>query len=181
MYKYFLVSSKTWFERNALSETFNLLMKISINKNPEILAQTLNVRGLGLIQFKDIEIDFSDENIKVINENIDELKYCEKIIPLNEFFRKKMTLDDLSNEINPYFNVIKEKDKWKIEIKKRQTSLKDKELISSIASTVNTGSVDLTNPDWIIHINIVRNWIGFGIIKPHHIVKLNRNRIQKGI
>ncbi|OLS23016.1 MAG: hypothetical protein HeimC3_27130 [Candidatus Heimdallarchaeota archaeon LC_3] len=176
MYNYFIVSSKTWFERNALSETFNLLMKISRIKNPEVFAQTLNIRGLGLIQFKDIKIDFSEKNLKIINENIDELKYCEKIIPLNEFLRKKMTLDDLSKEINPHLSIIKEKDKWKIEIKKRQTSFKDKELISSIASLMKNGSVDLTNPDWIIHINIVRNWIGFGIIKPQFVLKLAENR-----
>ena len=57
MYNYFIISSKPNFERNALSEAYNFLMEITNKNQPSIFAQTLDVKGLGLLEFRDTPIE----------------------------------------------------------------------------------------------------------------------------
>ena len=169
MYSHFIISSKPNFERNALSEAFNFLMEITNKNQPNIFAQTLDVKGLGLLEFKDTTIELPLTLNKINIEMVNEIVYCEKIVPLNGFLKNKNAINDLIGALNPFLGIITSNDKWKIEIKKRHSKAKDKEIIQIIAPEVKKGQVDLKNPDWIIHIDIVKNWIGFGIFKPSQI------------
>jgi len=169
-----LISSKAFNERNALSEVYPIIVALSKGQKLNIFAQTLKVKGLGLISIEEDTIDMPDNYPELINEYLPDIKYCEKIIPLNGIIKERNASSILSTKIKQYLSMIKNDSTWKIDIKKRHSPLKNKDIINSIAPSVQIGSVDLTNPDWLIHINIIKNWIGYGIIKPKFIIKLSK-------
>ncbi|MHA1990059.1 MAG: THUMP domain-containing protein [Candidatus Hodarchaeales archaeon] len=174
MYSCFLISSKAHNERNALSEAYPIIIALSKEKKLNIFAQTLNVKGLGLLSIEEDTITMSDNYHGLIRDYLPDIKYCEKIIPLNGIIKERNASTFLYEKINQYLPVIENDASWKIDIKKRHSPLKDKRIIDSIAPSIQKGSVNLTNPDWLIHINIIKNWIGYGIIKPHFIISLSK-------
>jgi tRNA(Ser,Leu) C12 N-acetylase TAN1 len=149
-------------------------MSFSSLSDPELFAETLDVKGLGLLEFKNILIEFPNNLQDILREKTHEISYCEKIIPLNGFLKTKKAINYLPEKIKSFLTSITPQDKWKIEIKKRHTSIKDKDIIESIASEVEKGTVNLKDPDWIIHINIVKSWIGFGVFKPEHVISFSK-------
>jgi tRNA(Ser,Leu) C12 N-acetylase TAN1 len=178
MYSYFLISSKAHNERNALSEVYPILIALSKEKKLNIFAQTLDIKGLGLISIEGDSITMPDNFSELIGNYLSDIKYCEKIIPLNGIIKERNASTILNEKIAQHLSVIEDDASWKIDIKKRHSQIKDKVIINSIAPSIQKGPVNLTNPDWLIHINIIKNWIGYGIIKPHFIIRLSKEENQ---
>jgi tRNA acetyltransferase TAN1 len=57
---------------------------------------------------------------------------------------------------------------FRITIEKRHNSMKSIDLIRAIASDIER-KVDLSNPDWIVLVEIIQNVAGLSVIKPHQV------------
>ena len=169
MFKFFLVSSQVHLEKNALSEAAWILSNyIDIEK---IKAKMLSVGGLGLLDLEN-EIEIPEN----INETIDSLLlsekiyYCYKIIPLVTFEIFSEIL--LLNWIEEHKSQIKEQETWRVNINKRHSSVKTRDLINKVAMKISN-PVDLKNSDKIIQIEIVGKYAGISIIKPFQLIQLS--------
>jgi len=60
---------------------------------------------------------------------------------------------------------IKSNDSFRISVEKRHTSMRSKEIISSIANKLSRFKVSLENADWIILIEIIGNKTGISVLK----------------
>lgn len=65
--------------------------------------------------------------------------------------------------------------KYRISIRKRQTSLHTDEIISAIADKINF-SVDLKNYDWMVQVEIINQYCGLAIIKDQDIFRPNAEK-----
>jgi tRNA(Ser,Leu) C12 N-acetylase TAN1 len=65
--------------------------------------------------------------------------------------------------------------KYRISIRKRQTTLHTEEIISAIADKLNF-TVDLKNYDWMIQVEIINQYCGLAIIKDQDIFRPNAEK-----
>jgi len=66
-------------------------------------------------------------------------------------------------------------DTFKVEVRKRLTQLKSKEVIEAVASQIDN-RVSLENPDKIILVEIIGDVAGISVVEPRHIVSIQRLR-----
>jgi tRNA acetyltransferase TAN1 len=57
---------------------------------------------------------------------------------------------------------------FRITVEKRHNSMKSIDLIRAIASDIER-KVNLSNPDWIVLVEIIQNVAGLSVIKPHQV------------
>ena len=169
MFKFFLVSSQVHLEKNALSEAAWILSNYIVIEL--IKAKMLSVGGLGLLELES-EVEIPENIIETIDRLLltEKIYYCYKIIPLEQFEIFSETL--LLNWIEEHKNQIKENETWRVNINKRHSSIKTKDLINQIAMKINN-KVDLNNADKIIQIEIIGKFVGMSIIKPFQIIQLS--------
>ena len=127
-----------------------------------------------------IQVETSLDNMKIldeIRELIDDepwlIKYCSRIIPIQEECESK--LDEIRNKVIGLSDIIKKNDTYRITIEKRQSSLHNKEIISKIADSLSN-KVSLENSDWEIIIQILRNKTGISIIPPNSILSVHKEK-----
>jgi len=160
--------------RNALSEAFSFLAKLSGDETANVYATCLHVRGLGLLEFKNgVSLSsYSPDVLKHIqNEEIGNIRYVRRVVPLHEVIREKDPLSILVKELPKLLDLIQKEDRWKIAVRKRQSELKERQLIELVAKLVPQGIVNLDQPDWIIQLEVLQNWIGFGVVRDFHVLR----------
>ena len=114
-----------------------------------------------------------DDFKEVIEDEPWLIKYCSRIIPIQEECESK--LDEIRDKVNGLSEVIKENDTYRITVEKRQSSLHTSEIISNIADSLSN-KVSLENSDWEIIIQVLRNKTGISIIPPNTILSVNRQK-----
>lgn len=170
MYSWFLVSSVVHKEKNALSEAAWILSKYSSIENFEPIL--LSVGGLGLLKLTKGTIQLEPDIFDRLNQlHLKEggIKFCHKIVPLELYtqFSEEALLNWTNTSVSPR---IKEHDRWRITINKRHTHVKERPLISKIASCIRKGVVDLKDPILIIQIEIIANYVGLSLLKPFEVL-----------
>ncbi len=102
-----------------------------------------------------------------------EIRYILRFIPIEHVVLTGVTdIKKISVELMKRIPV---DDSFKILIEKRHTSLKKDDIINAIGPFISS-KVDLTNPDWILLIEVVGKYTGLSIIK-HDI--LFRSMVEK--
>jgi tRNA acetyltransferase TAN1 len=168
--KYLLVGCEAVKERDGMSELWHVLIKYC-KINP-IDVFELPIRGLFLIALKN-DLEKTINKIKqVIQDKTFKLKICKKFTPLNKIIAS--SLDNLITIISPFLSKIPEKEKWRITINRRHTSIKKHEVIKKIAShpLAPKGKVDLENPNWEIIVEIFGEWLGVSVYPAKTILSL---------
>ncbi|MFQ6125343.1 MAG: THUMP domain-containing protein [Candidatus Heimdallarchaeota archaeon] len=171
----FLISCVRGFERDAASEAWWVLS--SLLKNKTIDADLTEVPGLVFII-----VDADPRRIigclrEFLRKNLDELRYCLKFIPLQDWCKTDLNL--ICMKVTEKSNEISNADRWCIVLNKRYNSLKRDDIIKQVALRIPHGKVDLKNPNKIIQIEIVGKNTGISILQPDQIIsieKLRRNR-----
>jgi len=170
IYPGLLISSKRNFESSASSEIqYTLIEKLGITKS-QIKISNSGISGL-------ITAKIEGENPILLVEKLIELEkndsfflHCLKFKPIQFVIKLK---DELKFEglVEIISSKIVDDDvtsSYKIQIEKRHSKIQSKDLISEIAPTI-PNPVDLTNPKWIIQIEIIADNLGISKIKPKHI------------
>lgn len=161
---------------------FNLIVTTFRNRDNDAIAELSNL--ISLFGDKEFIIEASiAPGVLICKSNIDpfvivakskslivvepwQFRYILRIIPVErnclsnlDEFRK--TIDSLKTKI-PFL------DTYKIQVVKRFCHIKSGDIISNIAQRI-ANNVNLSNPDWIILIEIVGKWSGMSIMKPDQI------------
>ena len=114
-----------------------------------------------------------DDFKKIIDDEPWLIKYCSRVIPIEEVCESK--LDDIKNKIESLSQKIQENETYRITVEKRQSSLHTKEIISKIAGILSN-KVSLENSDWEIIIQVLRNKTGVSIIRPNSILSVSKQK-----
>ena len=161
----FLISSQRSFERDALSEAYYLISDV-LGHNTKLLKS--RVPGLSLLRLTD---DSSDPLIimKGIQKYIEEegpLVACLKIVPLQLLIKTNLP-EIIIQASEKAKEIILPSNSWRLAVNKRQTKLGTFEVIEAVAEQINWGKVNLTDPDFEIRIEIIRDLTGISIFKPN--------------
>ena len=153
-------------EQNALSEAFWLLNSFFKIKN--IKAKLLTISGLGILVSKNLN-RISEFNQDLLINLKNSIKFCNKIIPLE--FYCKYSEQKLINWVIKEKIHLKDTDSWRITVNKRQTSIKSKPLVYTLAEHIgNIGKVDLKKPDKIFQIEILGGYVSGSLLSPKQIL-----------
>ncbi|WP_455143195.1 THUMP domain-containing protein [Candidatus Hodarchaeum mangrovi] len=165
----FLISSQRNQERDALSELYYVITDVLDYKTKPLKSR---VPGLSLLTLQDEEIHPFQVVLK-IREYIEEngpLIACLRITPLEHLFKT-----DILQITNHAYELVQKKvtreNTWAIVLRKRQTNLRSKEVISAVADKITWGTVKLTDPDYEIRIEIIRDLSGISVMKPKTEIK----------
>lgn len=60
---------------------------------------------------------------------------------------------------------------FRVTVEKRHSTLSSTDLILGLASEIDR-RVDLSNPDWIVLVEVIQNIAGLSVIKPYHVFSL---------
>ena len=101
------------------------------------------------------------------------IKYCSRIIPIQEECESK--LEHITDKVNSLSSIIKKNETYRITVEKRQSSLHAKDIISKIADSLSN-KVSLENSDWDIIIQVLRDRTGISIIPPNSILSVERQK-----
>jgi tRNA acetyltransferase TAN1 len=93
-------------------------------------------------------------------------RYVLRILPIEKVTKAEIDIirrcsREISERIPP-------SQTFRVTIEKRHNSMKSIDLIRAIASDIER-KVNLTNPDWIVLVEIIQNVAGLSVIKPHQV------------
>ncbi len=93
-----------------------------------------------------------------------QFRYILRAIPIERSFITDLTNIEIEVE-NHVMKKLNRNDSFRITIEKRHTTLRSKEIISSIANKLSRYKVSLENPNWIILVEIIGNKTGISVLK----------------
>ncbi|MFX0171261.1 MAG: THUMP domain-containing protein [Candidatus Hodarchaeota archaeon] len=161
----FLISSQRSLERDALSEAYYIISDVLKYK---VEPRRSHVPGLAILTLSDNDVNLF-EVINRIREYIDTegpLIACLKIVPLEKLIKTRLSLI-IEHALSLARLKIKPNNSWKIHVRKRQTNLRSSQVIEKVAELINWGKVKLSDPDFEIRIEIIRNITGVTVMEPH--------------
>ncbi|MFX0086073.1 MAG: THUMP domain-containing protein [Candidatus Hodarchaeota archaeon] len=160
----FLISSQRSFERDALSESFYVISDVLGYKVRPLKSR---IPGLSILSLTDSNINLFDviDRIRQYTKTNGPLVACLKIVPLESLFKTNMD-NIVENAVSLAQLKIKPNHSWRIRVKKRQTNLRTSCVIENIAKKVNWGVVNLTNPNYEIRVEIIRDLTGISVMEP---------------
>lgn len=165
-----LISSKRNFETSASSEIqYTLIEKLGINKS-NIKIKTTGISGLVTVRIKDRDPLVIVEELHALEKNEAYFLHCLKFKPIQ--FVTKLDQESEFNELKEYIatHIVDEdvSSSYKVEIVKRHSKIASKDIISIIAPII-PNPVNLSNPNWIVQIEIIADNVGISKIKSEHI------------
>ncbi len=167
MTEYLLISSRRYFERDALSEAWYVLSDLN---EVECFLVKGYIPGLRLLGLKNITSLEAIDILRQYQLNEGPLMMCLTIKPIQYLFRTD--IDEMVQLVEKLTkDVITATTRWKIALKKRQTQLRSEDIIKALAEVVTTGKVDLTNPEKIILVEILGPRTGISLISPQDILR----------
>ena len=160
--------------RNLESETKNEIRKILDklgDQEPEIL--NVGMRGILLVNTIIEPSKIIDWVKNKISEEPWLIRYCLRIIPIQSI--TNTDIDKIKQDVIKLKNVIQKSDSYRITIEKRNTSISSSEIITEIAK-IFPNKVSLTQPDWIVLIEILGNETGISILKNDEMFSLDKTK-----
>ncbi|MHA1302454.1 MAG: THUMP domain-containing protein [Candidatus Heimdallarchaeaceae archaeon] len=151
----FIVSSARTCEKSASSEVYYLLTEILGYENVEV-KPTKNVSGLSIATFYRDPVNTLEKVKEEIEKDPSLFRFTLKLVPFQ--YMVDSNLEEIRKIAKEMSTEIKEKEKWKIVLRRRHTQLGREEVITAVAAEITGGSVDLQNPDMNIIIEIVGRW-----------------------
>jgi len=130
-----------------------------------------NMPGIVLIKINFNPIDAVESLIDFARENPWSIKYILRAIPLEAIVDAHE--DSIVNAALSLVYKIKEEDRYRISVSKRNSDLSSMKLISRIAEKVR-GKVDLKNYDYMILIEVIKEIAGVSVIKNDQIFALHK-------
>ena len=160
----FLISSQRSFERDALSEAYYVISDVLGFKTRPLKSR---VPGLSILRLMEEDTPF--HVIREVKQYIQEkgpLVACLKIVPLEQLIKTNLS-QIVHNAVSLAKLKILPSNTWKINVRKRQTTLRTLQVIEKIAEEINWGVVNLTSPDFEIRVEIIRDLTGISVMEPH--------------
>lgn len=150
-----LISSARTLERNASSELYYMFTELLQYEDVSI-SPVKEISGLSLAKLKKDPIIALKETKQIIENDASVLRYVLKIVPIQYRISTNLRDFELASEI--FSSQIKTEDTWKINLRRRHTTISREEIIGSIASKISQGKVMLDNPHYYIIVEILGKW-----------------------
>jgi tRNA acetyltransferase TAN1 len=142
-------------------EELNLLLRKFGDESPILEIQ--EVSGVILAFTKLNPFELTTKYRELLAEEPWQFRYILRAIPIERSIHT-----NLKNIEIAVGNLVKKKinanDSFRITVEKRFTSLRSKEIISSIATRLSEYTVSLENPSWIILVEIIGNKTGISVL-----------------
>lgn len=156
-----LVTTYRHREYDALDE-LNLLLQRFGDESPILEIQEVSGIILAITNLNPFEL--TTKYKELLAEEPWQLRYILRSIPIERSFYTDLKNIEIEVE-NLVMKKLNKNDSFRITIEKRHTSLRSKEIITSIANKLSGYQVSLENPDWIILIEIIGNKTGISVLK----------------
>lgn len=109
---------------------------------------------------------------RIVEEEPWRIRYLLRLIPLEKVVH---SLNELLEEVGQLASKIPDADSFRVTFDRRRSDLNGSEVIEKVASQIYR-RVDLDNPDWIVMVQVVEQWIGIGVLKPMDILSVIKIR-----
>ena len=156
-----LVTTYRHREYDALDELTLLLQRFG-DESPILEIQEVSGIILAITNLNPFKL--TTKYKELLAEEPWQFRYILRSIPIERSFYTDLKNSDIEVE-DLVMKKLKRNDSFRITIEKRHTSLRSKEIISSIANKLNGYKVSLENPNWIILIEIIGNKTGISVLK----------------
>jgi tRNA acetyltransferase TAN1 len=156
-----LVTTYRHREYDALDE-LNLLLQRFGDESPILEIQEVSGIILAITNLNPFEL--TTKYKELLAEEPWQLRYILRSIPIERSFYTDLKNIEIEVE-NLVMKKLNKNDSFRITIEKRHTSLRSKEIITSIANKLSGYQVSLENPNWIILIEIIGNKTGISVLK----------------
>ena len=151
----FIGSCARTLERNSSSELYYLLTEILDCK--EVSASPITaIAGLTLTTFDGDPIELLERIQKEVEEDNSVLQYTLKLVPIQ--YRVPSTLENLEELSSFFANKIEEDDTWRINLRRRHSTLEREDIITTLASKIKKGKVSLDDPKYYLIAEVVGKW-----------------------
>jgi len=156
-----LVTTYRHREYDALDELALLLQRFG-DESPILEIQKVSGIILAITNLNPFEL--TTKYKELLAEEPWKFRYILRSIPIERSFYTDLKNIEIEAE-NIVMKKLNKNDSFRITIEKRHTSLRSKEIISSIANKLSGYKVSLENPNWIILIEIIGNKTGISVLK----------------
>jgi tRNA acetyltransferase TAN1 len=93
-------------------------------------------------------------------------RYLLRVLPIEKVV--KADLGIMRESIKELSSRIQELQTFRITVEKRHSQISSVDIIHGMASEISR-KVDLSNPDWIVLVEVIQNVAGLSVIRPYHI------------
>ena len=102
----------------------------------------------------------------LLNEDQFIFRYVLSILPIEKV--TKAEIDIIRRCVREISEKILPSQTFRITVEKRHNSMRSIDLIQAIASDIER-KVNLSNPDWIVLVEVLQDVVGLSVIKPHQV------------
>lgn len=164
-----LVTAHKGHENDAITEIFALLADL---KDKRLRAGKTGISGL---------ISVSSSSAEVIIQRFKEIlavdpwkiRHIQRAIPVDLCVPTGM--ETLVEAVKSLRERIEKGQTFRITVEKRHSGLSSREVVDNLAQLINR-KVNLTNPDWIVLVEILGKVSGVSLIKPKQILSIVREK-----
>jgi tRNA acetyltransferase TAN1 len=164
-----IVSSNRTYEHFAEREIWFILFIIG-DHSPVIMHSP--VPGILLVNTKLDPFKVIRKMREIIHKEPNFFQYILRVIPIDHVVETDLELIHLSS-LELYRSkkrLVRKRKTFAIQIKKRATDVSRNEIIDKIVHDISN-SVNLKDPDWIFHYEIIGNVTGISLMKPNEILR----------
>ena len=168
--EWLLVSSPRGLERHAVGELKHLMKEAGIMINEiNLKVVRLPIIGLSLISIDASARDVIQRLKQYAIENPWDFRLVSKVKPLEHLLDTDLKL--IHETVEKLMVRIPLEATFRIQLERRMTDIDRDRLIIETAEKIER-KVDLTHPDWIVLIEVLRERTGISVIKPTDILSL---------
>lgn len=109
---------------------------------------------------------------KLSEKEPDKFAHTHRYIPVEKWC--KSGLKEMQKTVKSLVPGIKQEEKWKMNLNKRQYDADSRELIIKLTDPVDRPNVDLSNPDKIIQVEIVGKKAGVALLNKDELLEVKR-------
>ena len=153
-----IVSSSRFREEEACDEILDLLESFG---DSEAEVELTEIKGIILAITKLDPLQVVDRLKKLAADEPWKIRYVMRVMPIEKVVPAE--LGDIQSAASILAARIKPEDSFRVTVEKRHSALHSIEIIESIAETVKR-KVNLTEPDWIILVEIVGKKAGISVL-----------------
>ncbi len=167
-----LVTTTRGNEAEACSEMWYLLGEIG-DDAPKV--DKTGISGLVTTKTSFPPLQAVEKLRKILQDRPYEFRYCLRIIPIQEVV--DTDIKNIENKVTNLADKIEKHETFRVTVEKRHSNVSRKDIIEAAAARIDR-NVDLTNPHWIVLIEVVGRSTGISVLKPSDIMSVVKERIE---
>ena len=167
-----LVTTARGSEAEACSEMWYLLGEIG-DDAPKV--DKTGISGMVTTKTSFPPLQAVEKLRKILQDRPYEFRYCLRIIPIQEVV--DTSIENIERKAASLADKIEEDEAFRVTVEKRHSSVSRKDVIEAAAAKIER-KVDLTNPDWIVLVEIVGGSTGISVVKPSDIMSVVKEKVE---